>query len=386
MNPKERVATALQHREPDRVPVGEMGIDSRVVEEILGHPTYYRSKAKERNAIWAGKRDEVVASQKEDLVALVRRLEWDFVPVFLTYQANTNYAPRRRIDDKTWEDAQGNLWKSSDELGDAICVRSHTVTREEISQLVEKPLAVDESALELVRFVVKELGRTHFIIGRGWHSPPSWTDGTFILPGEGLAMSIEDFSFMMVEQPEFLDDVLRAYTKRAIEYGLALINAGVDAVQVNADYCHNSGPWMSPAAFRQHVLPRLKEHVDAFHKAGVYVLKHTDGLSWQILDMLIESGIDALHGIQPGIGMDVRELKRRYGDRITLFGAIDCDTLVRGTPSDIRREVEYCLRHGAPGGGFVLTSSNSIMEGSQCENYLSMLRVARGKGRYPIQL
>ena len=163
-----------------------------------------------------------------------------------------------------------------------------------------------------------------------------------------------------------------------------LVAAGVDAILINADYCHNKGPWVSPSMFERFVLPRLREQVEACHAAGVYAIKHTDGLTWKLLDMMVDAGIDGLHGIQPGIGMDMRTLKERYGSRITLFGAVDCDTLVTGTPQDVAREVEYCLRNAAPGGGLVLTSSNSIQAGSRYDNFLAMLRTARALGGYPL--
>jgi uroporphyrinogen decarboxylase len=386
MTGKERVIATLEHREPDRVPVGEMGIDYPIIEQVLGHETYYRAKAKERRAIWAGKRDEVVHSQKRDLVDLVLTLKWDFVPVFLTYSDKVDYRPLRFINEHTWEDKEGNIWRESPETGDTICLEPREITREDIARLLQEPLSIDESQFELVRYVVKELGDTHFIIARGWHSPPSWTDGTFPVPGEGLNMRMDDFILRMVDEPQFIHDLLGAYTKRAIEYGKALIAEGVDAVQINADYCYNQGPWVSPRLFREFILPRMKEHCDAFHQEGVYVLKHTDGNSWLLLDMMVEAGIDALHGIQPSIGMDIKELKEKYGQRITLFGAVDCDTLIRGSPVDVVREVEYCLRYGAPGGGFVLTSSNSIQAGVQYENYMVMLKTLREKGIYPVFL
>ena len=93
MTGKDRLRKALAHQEPDRIPVGEMGIDFPIIEELLGHSTYYRAQGKERQAIWAGKRDEVVRSQKEDLVALVQRLEWDLAPVWITYSNNVDYRP-----------------------------------------------------------------------------------------------------------------------------------------------------------------------------------------------------------------------------------------------------------------------------------------------------
>jgi len=384
MTGKERMIMALKHQEPDRVPVGEMGIDYPVIERVLGHQTFYRAKTKERQAIWAGRRNEVVNSQKRDLVDLVQALEWDFVPVFLTYSDKVNYRPERFLDDHTWEDAGGNVWQESVEVGDAICTKPREATRKDIERLLAEPLVIDESQFELVNYVVEKLGRTHFIIARGWHSPASWLDGSFPLPGEGLNMHMDTFVLGLVDDPQFICDLLDAYTRRALEYTRALIKAGVDSVQMNADYCYNDGPWVSPAQFRDYIQPRMKRQCDACHQAGAFVLKHTDGNSLRLLPMMIETGMDALHGIQPSCGMEVKKLKDKFGSRITLFGAVECDTLVRGTPQQVEKEVEACLRDGAPGGGFVLTSSNSIQAGASFENYMAMLETAKQRGRYPI--
>lgn len=386
MTSKERVREALAHREPDRVPIGEMGIDYPIIEQVLGHPTYYRAHGKERMAMWAGRRDEVVRSQKEDLVALVRALEWDIVPVWLTYDSTMDYRPTRFLSEDHWEDAKGNIWQAPDEAADALCIESHEITFAVLEEMLATPPDVDESQLELVRYVIQELGDTHFVIARGWHGPSTWLDGSFPLPGEGLAIPVHKFLMMMYDDPEFLHAILGAYTKRAIDYGRILISAGVDAVQLNADYCFNTGPWLSPSQFEEFILPYMRQHVIAFKEEGVFVLKHTDGNTWSLLDMMVDTGIDALHGIQPIVGMDIKRLKEKVGDRITLFGAIDGSTLIDGTPEDVTRDVEYCLKYAAPGGGFVLTTSNSVQSGTKLENYLTMLRVARQKGTYPIAL
>ena len=384
MTGKERMVAALKHQEPDRVPIGEMGIDYPVIERVLGHETFYRAKIKERQAIWAGRRSEVVAGQKRDLVDLALALEWDFVPVFLTYSDKVDYRPARFLDDHTWEDAEGNTWQESVEIGDAICTKPDEVTQKDIQRLLTEPLVIDESQFELVRYVVEKLGHTHFIIARGWHSPASWLDGTFPVPGEGLNMHMDTFVLRLVDEPQFVCELLDAYTKRALEYAHALIKAGVDAVQMNADYCYNDGPWVSPSQFREYIQPRMKQHCDAIHQAGAFVLKHTDGNSLRLLPLMIEAGMDALHGIQPSCGMGIKKLKELFGKQITFFGAVECDTFVQGTPPQIEKEVEDCLRDGAPGGGFVLTSSNSIQAGAKYENYIAMLETARKRGRYPI--
>jgi uroporphyrinogen decarboxylase len=310
------------------------------------------------------------------------------VPVWLTYSDAVDYRPRRFLsgDQLKWEDREGNIWQAPGPLEDALCVESRALTPGVLQEMLAEPPRVDASQLELVRYVVDNLGETHYIIARGWHGPSTWLDGSFPLPGEGLSIPVHEFLVMIYDDPQRVHAILRAFTRRAIEYGKVLIAAGVDAVQLNADYCFNSGPWLSPAHFQEFILPYMQEQVTAFKQAGAMVLKHTDGNTWRLLDMMVETGIDALHGIQPGVGMDIRRLKERVGQRVTLFGAIEGDTLIDGTEQDVAREVEYCLKYGAPGGGFVLTTSNSVQVGTRYENYQAMLRVACEKGRYPIAL
>ena len=321
-------------------------------------------------------------------MALVRALEWDIVPVWLTYSDRIDYHPRRFLaaDKLKWEDASGNIWQAPNEADDALCIDSYTITPAILDEMHRSPPSIDSSQLELVDYVVQELGETHFIIGRGWHAPSTWTDGSFPLPGEGLSIPIDAFLLMMYDAPDYVHAILSAYTERAIDYGNILIAAGVDAVQINADYCINTGPWLSPAQFEKFILPYMQQQVDAFKQQGVYVLKHTDGNTWSLLDMMVDTGIDALHGIQPSVGMDIKRLKEKIGDRAALFGAVEAETLINGTPEDVEREVEYCLKYGAPGGGFVLTTSNSVQTGTKYKNYMAMLRTARVKGTYPISL
>ena len=75
----------------------------------------------------------------------------------------------------------------------------------------------------------------------------------------------------------------------------------------------------------------------------------------------------------------------RRGEKITFFGAIDCDLLVRGTANEIQESVNYCIKHAAPGGGLVLTSSNTIQLGVKYENYMTMLDTLRQEGNYPLK-
>ena len=163
------------------------------------------------------------------------------------------------------------------------------------------------------------------------------------------------------------------------------IREGADAVVSGDDYANQHGTVMSPQHFRQFVLPYLKRSIDAAHDEGVPFIKHTDGNIWAILDDLVQAGIDALDPIEPAAGMDIGEVKAKYGDRIAVIGNVDCSfVLTRGTVEEVEEAVKETIAKASPGGGHILASSNSIHPAVKPENYKAMVEAARKYGRYPI--
>jgi uroporphyrinogen decarboxylase len=394
MTSKERVIEALQHKEPDRVPTGEMGVDYLITERLLEKETYYRAKYRELEALWKGKRDEMVASYKKDLVELTKRFGWDFVPVFLVPSKRKKYELPEFIQQYRWKDKDGSIFQYSPKSKEISCIKPAKMTMEDLERLEKETYEIDESELELVRYVVRKMGGTHFILGR-------YAGGT--LPIQGLSdmweifgryegekyptqSDFEGFMTKMISDPEFVYRLIDIHTKRAIKRGKAMIKEGVDGVMMGCDYCDNKGPIMGPKYFRKFIFPSLKKHCEKYHAAGAYVIKHTDGNTWDILDMMTEAGIDGYQGIQLTVGMDIRELKGKYDRKLCLWGGVDCSTLIGGTKKDIRKETECAIRYGAPGGGLVLTSGNTIQVGAKYENYLTMLKTLQRKGTYPIRI
>ncbi len=163
------------------------------------------------------------------------------------------------------------------------------------------------------------------------------------------------------------------------------IREGADAVVSGDDYANQHGTVMSPQHFREFVLPYLKRSIDAAHDEGVPFIKHTDGNIWAILDDLVQAGIDALDPIEPAAGMDIGEVKAKYGDRIAVIGNVDCSfVLTRGTVEEVEEAVKETIAKASPGGGHILASSNSIHPAVKPENYKAMVEAARKYGRYPI--
>ena len=182
-------------------------------------------------------------------------------------------------------------------------------------------------------------------------------------------------------------DLVRGLVDMSVEINLILAKEvaarGAKIVYTGDDYAYNKGPLMSPKHFREFFYPGLCRVMGGYKALGLYVINHTDGNLWPILDMIIDSGIDCLDPIDPQAGMDLGEVKAKYGDRVALKGNVDCAQLLTfGTPDEVVEATKEALRVGMPGGGFILSSSNSIHSAVKPENYAAMLQTLQKYGRY----
>lgn len=147
----------------------------------------------------------------------------------------------------------------------------------------------------------------------------------------------------------------------------------------------------NPAAECAHEVSRARRDSDRHvsgtwpQKAGLKSVKHTDGNLNPILDDLANI-VDGLHSLDPTASMDIGDVKRRYGDRLILIGNVSVDNLCTKTREEIVRETKECLRAAAPGGGYILSSSNSWYSGARLENCLAMVDAGRKYGCYPISV
>jgi uroporphyrinogen decarboxylase len=374
MKPRDRVLAALQHEETDRVPTGENAVDYELVEELLGHPTLYNARWKELQALWDGRREEIVADYISAHLELTQALEWDYVRVPVV-PARRAYRRPEMTGPYSWRDERGHEVHYHPANGNiATQVSLVDMTLDDLPD-PDAPFSVDASQLEAMRAVVRELGDSHFIIGR---SP---LDGTF--PWQEAA-GMEEFLVRMITDPAFVRRAIEVYVKRSLVWIEALCDAGVDAIMTTDDYSDNHGPIMGAARFREFILPGLIAQSEAIHARGRYFIKHTDGNTWSILDDFVAAKVDGWHGIQPSIGMDLKRLKERYAGKLCFFGGVNCETLVAGTAAEAREEVRYAIQHAAPGGGLVVATGNVLQPGTQLANYLAARQATRDYGRYPI--
>jgi len=128
---------------------------------------------------------------------------------------------------------------------------------------------------------------------------------------------------------------------------------GVFAAWYGDDLAYTESLLVSPKILRKYFFPGMQELAGIAHAAGMPFIMHSDGRLWQVLDDLIALGVNALHPIEAK-AMDIYDLKRRYGQKLAIFGNVDLGyalTEGTGTPEAIRAEVRQQIKELAPGGG-----------------------------------
>jgi len=194
---------------------------------------------------------------------------------------------------------------------------------------------------------------------------------------------VENFLFDYYRNPRFAERLIETCVKYNIELAKAMIDLGADALVTGDDYAYKKGPLMSPGHFRRFVAPYLKMIVDTSHQYSVPIVKHTDGYLWPVLDEIVDTGVDALHPIEPQASMRLEDVKERYGTRICIAGNVDVSSVLPlGTVEETVIEVKRCLKEAANGGGYILSSSNSIHDSVKPENFMAMIEAAKKYGRY----
>ena len=333
----ERVQTALRRGIPDRVPSFEWEIDDLSLAALV---------------------------PGGDLFDFVEWADLDAVAIFADDR-------KRRIDDRTYVDEWG-VTKVKTEEYYPVPIDAPIKESADLRTL-RIPDPRSDWHFETLAKAVDRFGGKRAIVFRAQDS--------FSIPRylRGVEAMLTDF----ILNP----DLVREMVEIAVEYNSALakkaVEIGANAIFTSDDYCDNRGPMMSPRHFHEFLFPGLQRVVSAVHAAGVPFIKHTDGNVRPILDDLVDAGIDCLDPLDPLGGMDIGEMKDRVDRKICLKGNVNIGgALSVGTSDEVRAETLACLRAGMPGGGYILSTSNSVMASVKPANYVAMLETWRAHRQY----
>jgi uroporphyrinogen-III decarboxylase len=141
----------------------------------------------------------------------------------------------------------------------------------------------------------------------------------------------------------------------------------------------------SPAYWRQVYKPQLTRLCDEIHAAGLKTIYHSCGNASAVFDDMIECGVDCYNPLEAKTGLDVVELKRKYGQHWAFYGNIDVRVLGTNDREKIRREVLRKL-NAAKGGGYIIQADGGVPGDVHTATYDYFVQLVREYGKYPLEL
>ncbi len=339
MTRKARFLTALQGRQPDRVPMFDFLFQQPMYEALIGRrPDVYNAR---------------------DAVACALALEHD--SVWIPFGGFSGYQPKL-LTEKVYVDEWGTTYQkdsASWPIDSPIAYPIRTRTDLAAYAPPDPTLPGRDAEIRTARALPHDLAICGGVLGP---FTCAW-----------MLMGLEAISYALYDDP----GLVTACCRFAVEYGKEAarlsVAAGCDGIWISDDFGDSHAGFVSTDMFREHVLPHFAELAAYIHNLGVPVLLHSCGCISQYLDDLAQTPIASIHPLQRTAKMDLRTVKERYGRRFCIIGNIDSSrTLPFGTPADVEAEAREAIAIAAPGGGYVLASDHSLHDGIPLANILAL--------------
>jgi uroporphyrinogen decarboxylase len=192
---------------------------------------------------------------------------------------------------------------------------------------------------------------------------------------------INTLSLDLFDRPAWVHRLMRMIADRQIRLFRRLAQSGIETINYNETWV---GFGISPASYREFILPYDREVVQVIHDAGMLVSYHNCGRARRLLELHADTGADALETLTPAGrsgDVDLADAKARIGDRITLFGGFNEHVLYQGDASDVEAEVHRCMDAAAKGGRYIMRATGQIMAATP-GNLEAMTAAVRKFGAY----
>jgi len=404
MNARERVIAAIEHREPDRVPVDLGATPSSGISAIAyGNLKRHLGMTGGHTCVY-----DVVQQLAQPEASLLDRFHVDVVDVGRTFNA----------DDSDWYDitladgqtAQYPAWFHPEPLSDGSRV-VRTTDGAVIARMPKDGTFFDQTCFpwldgypDSFDSLPEAMGKVLWaaLVHSPWDhaaEPDFWEElrrralalrastdralvivvgcnlfewGTFLRRMDNFLMDLH------AEQKnvERLLDALTEMHLNTLAKVCLTVGDVCDILRFGDDLGTNDGPFMSPDLYRRLFKPRHAQLCEYVHKTSpMKTFLHSCGSIYKLLPDLIEAGYDIINPVQTNCrDMEPEKLKREFGRDICFWGGA-CDTrsvLNRGTPQQVRRHVLERLEVFAPGGGFVFNTVHNILPEVPPENIVAM--------------
>lgn len=272
------------------------------------------------------------------------------------------------------------LWtpfKKEDKNGKLVMVSDHSVkTKKDFDTLTFDSKKQINDAVKYTKEYKDTIKKRNSKIGIGG------LYGCLIQSLYEFIVGMNEFMIMVYEDREFIEDMLEVSTEHFVKITQALVDAGADFVWPADDIAFKTGLFIPPKIMKEIWVPRMARIVEPAVNAGVPVMFHSDGTIDDMVEDLIEMGVNCLHPMDP-YGIDYREYKKKYGSMVALAGNIDIEfPLTNGTPADIEKDVKEHMEIMKPDYGYIAACSHSIVNIIPDENYIAYINSIHKYGTY----
>lgn len=359
MNSKERVITALNHKEPDRIPM----FASFTPEFASKLRKHFKMENKLFNPHGGVEHD------------LEIRLGNDMI---LTGHGFANSYYQNLKNDYTCEwgiDWRIVEYKTNNETGIYTEIYRHPLAEDTIIDTYVPPDPTVESRYGPSRRLIEDYGKEYAIVG---------VIVCTIFEAAWALRGLDKLMIDFVTNEELTNKILDIPFNYHLYAGKKLASLGVDIIWTGDDMGSQDRMLMSPVLWRKFFKPRMAKLYSELKKINpdLKIAYHSDGTIYPIIDDLVEIGLDILNPIQPR-SMDPYYLKKRYGKSLSFWGSIDIQgTLPFGTTKEIIKEVKERCEIMGKNGGFIISPTHFVQIDTSLENFFTFWNAAKKYGIY----
>lgn len=334
----DRLLKTLAFEKTDRVPNWELSIEARIVEHFIGKKL----------------RSPFLYAKDAVRLALETGMDAVHTPIVRGSEDLRGLGEVWRIEDDGSINYLGGKIKSRDDL-DALDLDN---LRQEWLRGADK--TIDE-CLDAVR------GTAVGVSGR--------LDGPFWL--SQVSMGLEDSLVALMEDPGLVLKIMDFYTDYERELAALFLQKGLPLVMIADDLAHTTGTFANPSWFAEHWFPRMQKILEPLAGKPVATVFHSCGRLDEVIPFLIKLGCNGVQALQPNCN-DIYAVRRKYGTDIALMGNIDITfPFSTGTPDDVCKDVLEHLNRLGRDGGYIVSSSHSVLNSVPPENFIAMVKTTQ---------
>ena len=346
LNSKERVLKSIDHQHTDRIPI-TFDAEIEVYESLQKH---------------------LRVTSKEQLFHRLNVDTWMILPKNFIY-------PEEELSKKEKKSIWGYKTTLTQYRGGAY------------DELIFSPLAGKNDLIDIDNFPWPKgdaLNFSHFMAEIEAHKNQAiigvFTWGAYFIAT--FVRGLEDLMTDFILRKSYAQHLIETIAEKCYYFLDKLLREqgdGIDIVYMADDYCSQQGPFFSPAAFKEFILPYLKKVVERVHKADKKFLLHVCGAVRPLLPSIIEAGVDMLEPIQTrATGMEPETLKRDFGNDICFYGGMDLQQILnKGTVEKVQSETKRLINVLGEGGGYIFGPGHTYIQvDAPIENILAMYKTA----------